>query len=112
MPSIKQDVIVLSATRYKLVDKETGEINEGTSVRYMIGDNLMPYAEDDFKGYKVAKARVGVTNFYDFVTVPGVYSADLNINISADGNAKVSASNFVFQHGIYEAQPSQEPKGK
>lgn len=97
MPSFKQEVIVLSATRYSMVDKETGELFEGTSVRYALTGSLLPYAEEDFKGYKLAKTKVDITKFTDFSEVPGVYDADININISADGNAKASASNFVFK---------------
>lgn len=34
MDLMKKEVIVLNATQYQMTDTETGEINEGTSVRY------------------------------------------------------------------------------
>lgn len=77
MDLMKKEVIVLNATQYQMTDTETGEINEGTSVRYLMTNNLAPCAEEQQKGYKLIKARVGFNNFNDFPEVPGVYDADL-----------------------------------
>ena len=42
MDLMKKEVIVLNATQYQMTDTETGEINEGTSVRYLMTNNLAP----------------------------------------------------------------------
>ena len=60
MDLMKKEVIVLNTTQYQMTDTETGEINEGTSVRYLMTNNLAPCAEEQQKGYKLAKARVSI----------------------------------------------------
>ena len=70
MDLMKKEVIVLNATQYQMTDAETGEINEGTSVRYLMTNNLAPCAEEQQKGYKLIKARVGFNNFNDFPEFP------------------------------------------
>lgn len=107
MDSIKKEVVVISATQYSMVDENTGEVNEGTSVRYVLNGNLDPVHEDQLKGYKLGKAGVTFNNFMDFIEVPGVYEADLNFNIDKDGRVKVAASNFKFKKSLFPA-----PAGK
>lgn len=99
MPKIKSDVLVMHAMQYQIVDKETGEVNEATNVRYAFTDNVNPFVEDNGqKGYKVAKARVGYEDFAAFTAVPGIYSADLEFKVDTkDGSTKVAASNFKFK---------------
>ena len=36
MDLMKKEVIVLNAMQYQMTDTETGEVNEGTSVRYVL----------------------------------------------------------------------------
>lgn len=100
MDLMKKEVIVLNATQYQMTDTETGEINEGTSVRYLITNNLAPCAEEQQKGYKLAKARVGFNSFNDFPEVPGIYEADLDVRINKDGVAMVVANSFTFKKSL------------
>ena len=51
MDLLKKEVIVLNAMQYSMTDTETGEVNECTSVRYLMTNSLTPYAEDQQKGY-------------------------------------------------------------
>ena len=100
MDVLKKEVIVLNAMQYSMTDTETGEVNEGTSVRYLMTNSLTPYAEDQQKGYKLAKARVGFNSFNDFPEVPGVYEADLDVRINKDGVAMVVANSFTFKKSL------------
>lgn len=100
MDLLKKEVIVLNAMQYSMTDTETGEVNEGTSVRYLMTSSLTPYAEDQQKGYKLAKARVGFNSFNDFPEVPGVYEADLDVRINKDGVAIVVANSFTFKKSL------------
>lgn len=100
MDFLKKEVIVLNATQYSMTDTETGVINEGTSVRYLMTSSLTPYAEEQQKGYKLAKARVGFNNFSDFPEVPGVYEADLDVRINKDGVPTVVANSFTFKKSL------------
>ncbi len=100
---MKQEVVVMSAQQYSMVNQDTGELSEGTSVRYAMAGNLAPVVDENFKGYKLAKASVGFNNFHDFVEVPGVYEADMTFNIDKDGKVKVSAANFNFKKSLIPA---------
>ena len=100
MDFLKKEVIVLNATQYSMTDTETGVINEGTSVRYLMTNSLTPYAEEQQKGYKLAKARVDFNNFNDFSEVPGVYEADLDVRINKDGVPTVVANSFTFKKSL------------
>lgn len=101
MGGIKQDVVVLSAMQYDMVNRETGEKVSGTSVRYALTDSLLPCEDGSLKGYKLAKASVGFNDFSIFSEVPGVYGCDLNFNVGADGTTKISAANFRFKKSLY-----------
>ena len=107
MSAIKQHVVVLSAQQYEVTDKETGEIKDGTSVRYCLTDSLVPFDEDGLKGYKVAKASVAFNNYFDFTEVPGVYEADIDFRIDKDGKVNATAANFKFKKSLFPA-----PAGK
>lgn len=101
MNGIKQDVVVLSVSQYNVVDHETGEANQGTTVRYALCDNLNPYEDGNLKGYKLARTSVGFDDFKNFGDVPAVYSAELNFNVSSDGTTRISAGNFVFKRPLF-----------
>lgn len=103
MSSIKQQVVVMSAQQYDMVNEETGEQVAGTSVRFALNGDLAPVFEEGFKGYKLAKSTVTFNNFHDFVEVPGIYEADINFNIAADGKVRVSAANFQFKKSLAPA---------
>ena len=45
MAGIKQNVVVLSASQYNMVNGDTGEIVKGTSVIYALTDTLAPAEE-------------------------------------------------------------------
>lgn len=100
MGNMKQTVIVLSAQQYSMTNDETGEVNEGTSVRYLYADTLAPVVDGQLKGHKVAKSNVTFNNFLDFVEVPGVYDVDINLAIDKEGRTKVTASNFTFKKSL------------
>lgn len=97
MSSLKQNVIVLSANQYSIVNRETGEISEGTSVRFALTDSLAPAEDGNLKGYKLSKASLKINDFASFTEVPGIYETELNFNVSSDGTTKLQATHFVFK---------------
>lgn len=101
MSGIKQDVVVLSAAQYNMVDGSTGENIKGTTVRYALTDRLVPYQEDNLKGYKLAKASLTFDDFSKFGEVPGIYGCDLNFNVGSDGVTKIRATNFQFKKSLF-----------
>lgn len=111
MSGIKQDVVVLSAVQYSMVNRETGEVAEGTSVRYALTDSLEPFEEDGLKGYKLAKASLGYNDYGEFPEVPGIYSCDLKFSVSSkDGTTKINAANFRFKKSLMAATAPEAAK--
>lgn len=100
---MKSDVVVVSVSRYSMVDKDTGVLNEATNVRYAISSNLLPFADENLKGHRLVKARLDYKDFQDFPEAPAVYEADINFSVSSDGTAKAVASNFVFKESLFPA---------
>ena len=94
MQAIKQNVIVLSVNRYQMVDQSTGDVNEGTTVRFLYSDNLNPVQEPDVKGHRPGKASLPYNDFERFPEAPALYSCDLTIKVASDGKAQTVASNF------------------
>lgn len=101
MVGIKQDVVVLSAAQYNMVNTDTGEINKGTSVRYVLSNTLAPAEDEQIKGYKLAKTSLPYDSYLQFVEVPGIYETVLNFNIAGDGTAKIKASDFKFKSSLF-----------
>lgn len=110
MSGIKQDVVVLSAMQYDMVNRETGEIVQGTTIRYALSDNLLPYEEGSLKGYKLAKTSLGYNDFVNFTEVPGIYTCNLMFNVSADGTTKIQATDFHFKKPLFAPVASASPK--
>lgn len=100
MSTIKQEVTVIGVNRYQMVNQQTGEFSKGCSVRYMFTTDLKPCAEENAKGYKLGKTSVPYEDFDKFEQVPGVYEAEMSMNIAADGTVKVKAENFVFKRPV------------
>ena len=96
MEQIKQQVLVMMANRYHMVDRSTGEINEGTTVRYIFSTDLKPVVEDNLKGYKFGKSSLAFDDFKNFTVVPGIYDTQMTVNIASDGTVKLKAENFEF----------------
>lgn len=100
MSKIKQEVAVMSVNRYKMVDRQTGEVSEGCGVRYMFSTDLHPCAEENLKGYKFGKTSLPYNDFDKFEQVPGIYETELTMSIASDGTVKVKAENFVFKRPL------------
>jgi len=100
MSKLKQEVAVMSVNRYRMVDRQTGEVSEGCGVRYMFSVDLHPCAEENLKGYKFGKTSLPYADFDKFEAVPGVYEAELSMQIASDGTVKVKAENFVFKRPL------------
>ncbi len=94
---LKKDVCVMSVSRYQMVNRDTREVNEGTTVRYIFSTDLSPSDSEDLKGYKFGKSSLNYVDFEKFGQVPGVYSADLDMNVASDGTVKIKAKNFEFK---------------
>ena len=84
MQNFDQTFLILSARDYRIVDKETGEVqNEGISFKYLATNNLLPIQDDKSLsqgsrlagGHGVAKATLPITFIDQFKQggLPGLY---------------------------------------
>lgn len=91
---ITQKMVVLSTQRYSMTNTETGEIVRGTSVRYVLSEDLAPVNENGFRGLKVAKCSIPYDDYDKVTVVPGLYGAEFDVNIGADGKPVLKPNNF------------------
>ena len=98
-----QTVILLSASQFRITNDKTGEVeNEGTTVRYVISDNLSPHADNTRPaiGRSPAKATMPYDYFDTLQIAPAFYNAELEFAVDSKGNAKITATDFKFVSGI------------
>ena len=86
MQPFKQDYLILSAQTYRMVDENTGVVNEGISVWYLPTDNLQPVEDEQskvrgdlFRGVKVAKLALPLSLLSKIGSVPGLYSVTMEM---------------------------------
>ena len=86
MQPFKQQYLVLSAQQYRIVDENTGEINEGLSLWYIPSDSLDPVEDeqarirgDIVRGYKVAKMALPLSLKDKMGPFPALYDVTLEM---------------------------------
>lgn len=92
----KQKVMVMSASRYKMVDKTTGELNEGVTVFYLGTEKLDPCQDGDLKGYRLGKTKLTYDEFSIFKAVPGIYTCDYDMKFKSDNTVQAVAKDFEY----------------
>ena len=82
---MKQNVIVLSARGWAMVDERTKEERTGVSIHYVMTDNLDPCKNDATgeEGYQPVKQSISIDEAKNLVNVPGIYEADFQMRASA-----------------------------
>jgi len=107
---LKQLVILLAAYPFQVTDENTGEvINEGTTVRSLLTQDLTPFEDSNGKGYKPAKSSHDL-DFYEKrfkdTPVPGLYEATMTLSVDSKGNAKLKPVDYTFVSPMNEAKPN------
>lgn len=105
---MKQRVILLSVDRYSVVDKETKKINEGTTVRYLLAEDLNPHVDtiNNVKGHKPAKAKLLYDDFDKFHTAPALYEATFGYKVDSQGKAALQPFEFSLISPIQIGKPN------
>ena len=95
-------VIVLSVNQYSFTDEKTKKLTEGSTVRYLMSDNLTPIEDTAkaSKGIRPAKATLAYNDFHKFQTVPAFYEADMGYSTDSQGNVKVAPQEFRLLSGV------------
>ena len=82
---MNQQIILLYAGQYRIVDERTGEINEGVTCNYYFNTNLT--AEDHENGTKGTRPAKGVMDYETMSKIkkaPALYNAEFELKIGAD----------------------------
>ena len=102
MKPFKQQYLILSAQSYRIVDENTGAINEGVSLWYIPDDNLDPAEDllarergDIVRGMKVAKMSLPLTLAHKMSHFPALYDVTMEM-ITAQQKQQVRARDIDF----------------
>lgn len=88
---MNQQIILLYAGQYRIVDERTGEINEGVTCNYYFNTNLT--AEDHENGTK------GVMDYETMSKIkkaPALYNAEFELKIGADMKPVLRVKDLEF----------------
>ena len=109
---LKQNVIVFSASKYRITNDAGNIENEGCTVRYIMSDSLSPVEDEKLvtKGYKPAKATMPIEEYHKFSSVPGIYSLELDSKIDSSGKVTLTATNFTFVNDITNSKSTSNLK--
>ncbi|WP_125141653.1 hypothetical protein [Clostridium transplantifaecale] len=94
---MKQQIILLYAGQYAIVDEKTGAINQGVTCNYYFNVNLS--AEDNTngtKGTRPAKSSCDYNLMNKIVKAPGLYDAEFSMNIGSDGKPVLKICDLEF----------------
>jgi hypothetical protein len=91
-----QTVILLSVSKYQIPDDKGNIENDGTTVRYLLCDDLTPCETQSAKGRVPAKAILPYADYEKFKTVPGFYEATLDYKVDSKGKAALTVTEFEF----------------
>jgi hypothetical protein len=102
---LTQNVMLLSVNQFRVTDDKTGELNEGTTTRYLLSEDLNPCEDTkkSLKGIRPAKTTFPYEYYKEFenLPVPAYYEATLGFDTpDSKGNVKLIATGFKYLCGI------------
>ena len=108
-----QNAIVLSASQYKITDDKGNLENSGTTLRYILSEDMSP-AEDKnrgVKGHVPAKANIPFEDYSKLGELPGLYELTMTTKIDSKGVVSLVPNGFKFLGGVSIARPAATAKG-
>lgn len=107
---MNQQIILLYAGQYRIVDERTGEINEGVTCNYYFNTNLT--AEDHENGTKGTRPAKGVMDYETMGKIkkaPALYNAEFELKIGADMKPVLRIKDLEFVDEVKILPVSQLP---
>ena len=115
MQVFKQTYLILSAQSYRMVDEETGVVNEGISLWYLPSDSLDPVQDeaatargDIVRGIKVAKMSLLLDKAPKMELFPALYEVSLEM-ATVQQRLQVRAKDIDFV-GTVKLMPDKQSK--
>ena len=108
MQPFKQRYIVLYAIPYRMVDTDTGYVNEGVSIEYITRDNLEPFVDPSRsdRGYKTVKAALPASCEPKLGACPGFYDLTLEMVSNKDRKQEIRVRDMDFVSAIKVSEES------
>jgi len=118
MKAFKQTYLILSAQSYRIVDQETGVVNEGISLWYLPDDTLDP-AEDELatargdivRGMKVAKFSLPLKAASKMNVFPALYDVTMEmVTVQQKQQVRPKDIDFVSTVKLMPGDPVKQAK--
>jgi len=94
---MKQQIILLYAGQYSILDERTGEVNQGTTVNYYFNVDLV--SEDNTNGTKGTRPAKSTCDFHimgKIVKAPALYDAEFSMKIGSDMKPVLKIEDLTF----------------
>lgn len=106
---MKQQIIILYAAQYSMVDERTGQVNQGVTCNYYFNTNLS--VEDNVNGSKGMRPAKGTLDFHlmgKILKAPALYDAEFTMSIGSDMKPvlKISDLEFITEVSILPVTPA------
>lgn len=94
---MEQQIILLYAGQYSMVDERSGEINKGTTVNYYFNTDLTAADNTDgTKGMRPAKSTCDHLLMHKILKAPALYDAQFDMKIGSDGKPVLKIVDLEF----------------
>lgn len=94
---MNQQIIILYAAQYHMVDEKTGEVNQGVTCNYYFNTDLS--VEDNINGSKGTRPAKGVLDFLlmgKIKKAPALYDAEFTMTIGSDMKPVLKIADLEF----------------
>lgn len=100
--SMKQEIIVLFASPYRIVDERTGEVNQGVSVSYLLNSDLKPEVGGNGQmGVKPAKASLDVLELPMLIKAPALYEGTFYMKVGSNNKPELALSKVKYISEVF-----------
>ncbi len=89
-------IIIFYAADYEIKDEDTGKVNSGVSIHYLIADSMSPFQNDKTKGHRAMEGSLPREAYADLKSVPGLYDCDFAMKPSASGKPELRPVSVDF----------------
>lgn len=105
--SVKQEIIVLFASPYRIVDEGTGQVNEGISVSYLLDPKFKPITGANGQiGLKPAKASIDTLELPMLIKAPALYEGTFNLKVGSNNKPELALQKVKY---LGEVFPEEKP---
>lgn len=109
---MKQQIILLYAAQYRMVDEKTGEVSAGVTCNYYFNVDLHKIDNTNgSKGTRPAKGSMDYLLMGKIREAPALYDAEFEMNVGSDGKPvlKIKDLDYISSIGMMPVGADQKP---